>query len=778
MTTRGPQGHGDRGRGIARGIAASLPLSRPLDLRPAIVSDALGRRVAAAIRREVEERRLFPWLAVAYGLGIVAAFAADGPLSRWPPLLAGALAAAAAAAARRRPVPFSALVALAGVLLGFASAVVRVESVAAPVLARMTIAKFEGVVESVEERASGGRLVVRLTALDKVAPESRPRRIRVSARSLDGIRPGDAVAGTARLLPPPEAARPGGYDFARDAYFRGIGAVGSVSGRLRRIEAGPLDLGLRVMATIDRARNVLTGRIADSIGGQAGAVAAALITGKRALIDEPTNDALRAAGIYHIVSISGLHMVLAAGAFFWITRALFALSPGLALNWPIKKIAALAGMAGAVAYNVFSGSDVATERSLLMILVMQGAILVDRPALSLRNLAISALVVLTREPETLLGPSLQMSYAAVAGLIAMAEWQRRRRRAAEPGDPIRRAAIWVGAALFGTVATTLVASLATGPFSTFHFQNLQPYGIIGNAATLPLVSFVVMPCAVAGVAAFPFGLDRPIWIVMGWGVAAVLRLAQWVTALDGSVMVVPAFGMGALALLVAAIVIATLPVSSLRLAAFVPGAIGLWLAGTAPRPEVYVARDGSGAAIRGRDGRLVGVGRAAAFTMEQWLRADGDPRRATDPSLRAAARCDPVGCTVEMPDGRVASYLDDRRGFAEDCARAAIVISRLVAPPGCAAVVVDRPFLIQHGATTLWADQNGTSSVYAIDTVRRPGDTRPWLAAPPDPIDRPPAHAVGKREIAPPAPSRQTDQDAGQQDEHDVPPLPEEGEAQ
>lgn len=180
-------------------------------------------------------------------------------------------------------------------------------------------------------------------------------------------------------------------------------------------------------------------RVAFSVGSHL------LITGKRGLIDDHSNDILRAAGIYHIVSISGLHMVLAAGVFFWITRALLALSPTLALGWPIKKIAAVAGMAGAFAYDVFSGSDVATERSLIMILVMQAAILFDRPALSLRNLALSALIVLTREPETLLGPSLQMSYAAVAGLIAFAEWERRRRRVAEAGDPLKRAACGLGA---------------------------------------------------------------------------------------------------------------------------------------------------------------------------------------------------------------------------------------------------------------------------------------------------------------------------------------------
>ena len=127
------------------------------------------------------------------------------------------------------------------------------------------------------------------------------------------------------------------------------------------------------------------------------AVAAALVTGKRGLIDEPTNDSLRAAGIYHVVSISGLHMMLAAGVFFWLTRAALALSPTLAVRWPLKKVAAVAGMAGATIYCVFSGADVAAERSLIMILVMQGAILFDRPALSMRNLAISALVVLTRE---------------------------------------------------------------------------------------------------------------------------------------------------------------------------------------------------------------------------------------------------------------------------------------------------------------------------------------------------------------------------------------------
>jgi competence protein ComEC len=190
--------------------------------------------LAASLAREAEARRLFPWIPVAYGTGIALAFAADGPLSLWPPLLVGTGFVVAAVLLRARPLTLAILIGLAATFLGFAAAVLRTNMVAAPVLGRVAVAPFEGFVETIEERPAGGRLVIRLTKLDRVETAERPRRVRVSARALDGVAPGDHVGGVARLLPPPEAARPGGYDFARDPYFRGLGAVGSVSGRLRR----------------------------------------------------------------------------------------------------------------------------------------------------------------------------------------------------------------------------------------------------------------------------------------------------------------------------------------------------------------------------------------------------------------------------------------------------------------------------------------------------------------------------------------------------------------
>jgi len=678
--------------------------------------------------REVEQRRLFPWLAVAFGTGVLLFFAAEGRPVLWAPAAGAGLCLTAAVALRRSPVAVGLAMGLTALFAGFAAGVVRQRAVDAPALERPVIATLSGFVETVDERDKGARLVLVVHEIAGLAAENRPKRVRATARERGALQPGDFVAATARLLPPPEPARPGGYDFARDAYFRGIGAVGSLVGEVvPSPPPHPPSLGLRVAASVDAARNSLTRRIADAIGGPAGAVAAALVTGKRGLIDENTNDALRAAGIYHIVSISGLHMVLAAGTLFWTTRAALALFPFGALHWPLKKIAAVTAMVAAVAYCIFSGAEVATQRSLVMILVMLGAVLVDRPALSLRNLAISGIIVLAREPESLLGPSFQMSYGAVAGLTAAAEWARHRWPLGEAAPPRPRVLTWLLRATVGLLGSTLVASLATAPFGAYHFHTLNPFGLLGNALALPLVSLVVMPCGVLGVLAFPFGLDRPVWEVMGHAVAGVLAASDWVRGFSGSSVLVPAFAAGGLGLFVCALLLVTIFVSPLRWVALAPAALGLWVAATPHRQDVIIDRAGAGAAVRAGSGRLVLLGRPSAFVIEHWLRSDGDARSTDDAALRSGVRCDPLGCTTMTRTGQPVAYVADRRAFEEDCARATVILTRLAAPPTCTAqTVIDARFLAEHGATAIRWSPSGPE----ITTARRPGQNRPWMRAP------------------------------------------------
>ncbi|MGO4404885.1 ComEC/Rec2 family competence protein [Bosea sp. RAF48] len=678
-------------------------------------------RFGQALELEAERRRPFLWLPVAMGAGILFYFAADREPVLWAPLAGFALSAIFAFVLRTRRLASMASLAVAAAFAGFAAGAWRTADVAAPMLERQRIGKVTGFVESVEARDSGARIVLLVTEFAGMPAAERPRRVRVNIRAAS-VAPGDHVVATARLLPPPGPARAGGYDFGRDAFFRGIGAVGSIAGKIALAPPPhPMPTRLAVDVAIDRARNALTQRIAEGGGGQGGAVAAALVTGKRGLITEATNNDLRAAGIYHIVSISGLHMVLAAGTIFWLVRALLALSQTAALRWPIKKIAAAAAMFGATAYCIFSGSDVATERSLIMTLVMLGAILVDRAALSMRNLALAAMIVLLREPEALLGPSFQMSFGAVAALIAFAErWESRKRSQPPPTLPWPLGPVW--AAALGIVVTTLLATAATAPFGAYHFQTFNPFGLLGNAMALPFVSLFVMPAAVFGVLAYPFGLDWPAWALMGLASDVVLKVAHWVASIDHSTVMIAAFGPAVLTCFVLALLWLTLWTTPWRWLAALPLLLGVAIAGKPERPEILIERDGSGLAVRGPDGRLAIAGKPSRFVLQQWLAADGDRRSPDDPTLRAGISCDALGCVARTPDQRTVSYTRDRLGLIEDCMRADLVVTAIPWSGTCKARLIERMALSRDGATSLYRTGSGWSSHVSEQNAA----DRPW----------------------------------------------------
>lgn len=707
----------------ARLSAAAMPARwlPPFALNGRSLLAGAGGALSVALALEAERRRLFLWLPVAMGLGVLLYFAADREPSLWAPAIGFVLAAGLAGLLRTRPIPAGACIALAAVFAGFAAGVWRTADIGAPMLDRPRVAKITGFVESVEARDVGARLVLLITDVAGLAPEARPRRVRVNIRS-GTVAPGDHIVATARLLPPPGPARAGGYDFGRDAFFRGIGAVGSIAGKIAPAPPpSAMPMRLAFDAGLDRARNALTERIAGVGGGQGGAMGAALVTGKRGLITEATNNDLRAAGIYHIVSISGLHMVLAAGTIFWLVRALLALSQTIALSWPVKKIAAVAAMAGATAYCVFSGGDVATERSLIMTLVMLGAILVDRSALSMRNLALAALIVLLREPDALLGPSFQMSFGAVAALIAFAErWERRERAQPPRLLPWPLDALWTAA--LGILVTTILATAATAPFGAFHFQTFNPFGLLGNAMALPFVSLCVMPAAVFGVLAYPFGLDWPAWALMGLASEMVLKVAHWVATIDHSTVTIPAFGPAVLLSFVVALLWTTLWTTRLRWLGVLPLALGVAFAAKPERPEILIERDGSGIAVRGADGRFVIAGKPSRFVLQQWLTADGDNRSPDDPTLREGVACDSLGCVARTAEGRTVAYARDRIGIIEDCRRADLVVTAIPWSAPCEATLVHRMDLARDGATSLYRRAEGWSF-----RASEPGSAdRPW----------------------------------------------------
>ena len=624
------------------------------------------------------------------------------------------------------------------------SAELRVRAVATPMLDRVRIAKLTGTVEEVDPRPAGARFLLAVTGADGLDAAHVPRRVRLTTKRLGDVAAGTAVAVTARLLPPSRAAEPGGYDFARDAYFSGIGAVGSALGRIAPAPAAadPAGWGERLHRAIDRARNDLALRVSSVVGdGDTGAIAAAMVTGKRDLLSPGGREIIREAGIFHIITIAGVQMTLVAGLIFGLARRALALSPSLALRRPIKSWAAVVAIVGAVAYDVGTGSRVGTQRALFMTAIMLVAVLVGRRALTMRNLGFAALAVIAIEPEQVAGASFQLSFAAVSALIAVQEARIRRAPDdlfAEPEPRAPRAPPWrgrlgrAGQGMLHLLGATVFATLATASFMASEFHELSPYVFVGNPLTLAMIEFFAVPGALLGTALYPLGLDAPVWHWVGWGIGAVMWVAKILGGAPMSTVHLPSFAPWALPCLALALLWTVIwRTALLRLSAVPFLALGLLGALGGPRDDVIVAPTGDALAVRGADGRLGTLGKASGFTAEQWLRADGDPRDA-DALGKAAlvlpgARCDRLGCTAPLPGGGAVALVTDASAFAEDCRRAAVLVTPLVAPSPCAAgLVLDRIALETSGAVAL----RRTGEGWARREARATGEDRPWSPAP------------------------------------------------
>lgn len=728
--------------------------ARPVLGLPAIGLPAAGARLwsglSSMLAREAAAFDIALLLPVAAGLGILAYFAAPDEPGWQAPAIGTALLVGLAVRARNRYRAVVVLTCLIAVGVGFLAAKIRTASRDAPILQRPLAGLVTGLVVGVDPRANGGaRLLLRPITIEGVAATRLPAAIRVTVRSADGLSPGDTVTAKALLRPPSLPVLPGAYDFARDAYFDRIGAVGFVAGTVAQGEpSAVMSLAERALVALDRMRNALTLRIAAAIPGENGAIAASQVTGKRGLIPQDANDALRAAGLYHVVSISGLHMALFAGGLFWLIRAALALSSRLVLTRPLKSIAALISLAPAAAYTLFSGAEIATVRSFVMTAMVLMAVALQRTAITRRNLALSACLVLVTTPEQLLGPSFQMSFAAVGMLVAW--YDRPRAPGPRPSGLIEeRVTRWLRIVVGGLVVTTLVASLATAPFAAFHFHRLTAQSLAANVMATPVVSGLIMPLALAAMVAEPFGYGPPVWSAMGVAVGWFMDIARLVASWPGSDLVVPQLPASALACFGGAIVMLAVLRTRLAFAAALPLLGGLALAASAERPVAIVGAGGHAALARDRAGIAIIAGAADMFSAKEWLLAMADGRRLGDPSLRKALACDAEGCAAPLGDGQVLMLDSTINAIAEDCGKVAILVSPLVVPATCRenGLVLDRDVVRAAGSIAIYSEDSAGKSrpAWRLVYARDPGTHRPWLPVP----DAPPKGLAAAPDPAP-----------------------------
>jgi competence protein ComEC len=676
------------------------------------------------VRAEAGPGRLLPWVPVAFGTGIALYFAAEHE----PVLSVAAVTAivfCAAAFWLRRHKAFPIAVMIAAVAAGFAIATWKTARVAHGVLARpMYSVALTGFVETRDIRERTDRFVLRVATMASPRGDIKLERVRLSVKKGTAPAVGSFVELKARLQPPLAPLRPGSYDFGRDMYFQGIGASGFVMGAIKAADApGDGGLRLRYSAFMQGLRDAIDARIRTTLEGDKRAIATALLTGRRDAISEPVNDAMFISGLGHVLSISGYHMAVVAGVVFFAVRALLALIPALTVTFAIKKWSAVAALLAAAFYLLLSGAEVATQRSFFMTAVVLIAIMVDRRAVTFRTLAVAAMIVLTVAPEALVHPSFQMSFAATLGLVALVQIGMPNLFAAPDHSATARVALWGGREFVMLLLASLIAGLATTPYAAFHFHRIAPYGVLANLAAMPVVSALVMPASLLGLAAMPFGFDGFFWWLMGIGIDWMITVAQWVAHLPGAVGRMAAFSIAPLILASAGIIVMGLLRTPLRWSGAAALAFAIVWAVGAPRPDVLISADGRNVAVRGGDGRLhlMRSGKDAFLTRE-WLAADADARLAGDASLAEGVSCDDSGCVTQAAGGALVALALRSDALTDDCARAALIVTMRQAPSDCSASVISAERLRRQGALALRRTRDG----FAVEAVKPGGIDRPW----------------------------------------------------
>jgi competence protein ComEC len=701
--------------------------------------DAWQERATAWFREACHARtgQTLLWTPVFLGSGIAGYFA----LAREPGwavlaiamVLAGCLFAFAWRA--RRP----AIAVLLGVLaLGFCLAKLHSEWLSTPQLAASSGAvTLKGwVARNLTTAGKNPKVVIEVDGITGIKHSAWPRFAQVRLFQTNAVPSvGEYLEISARLFPLPWPVAPGGYDHARFLWFEQIGATGrgkvvSVGGRHEHV----VPWRYAWKRVVSDLRAAIGQRIAAAMPKQTAGLAVALVTGDKSLISNRQREEMAVAGLAHVLAISGLHMSLVAGGTFWLVRAILALFPMLALRWPIKKWAAVAAIGMGAAYLQISGAGISTQRAFIMLLIMFLAVLADRPAISLRNLAIAALVILVWTPHAVTTASFQMSFMAVMGLIAAYEAVARRRdrfRVAGPASsPAARSWRWLVRAIAALAFTTIIASVFSGLPAAYHFSRAAPLSLVSNLLALPVVSLVIMPAAVVASIAMPLGLESLPLQAMNQGLRWVVWVADYVNGLPYADIAVGRLAGGAVLIAAYGAIALCLLQASARLIGVAVAVPALWFAPIEKRPDILIEHAARNVAVRNADGVLVPAhARRARFSVERWLRNDGDTATLGEAAGRAGWRCEGGLCRALAGERQIVFMMKEAEDTNVACAEADIVIAQFPLRSRCrgASTRIDRFDVWRNGAYALYL--RGVDEV-EIETTRQVRGTRPWTLSP------------------------------------------------
>ncbi|GAA0279562.1 ComEC/Rec2 family competence protein [Alteraurantiacibacter aestuarii] len=660
-----------------------------------------------------------PWLAVAFAGGIASWFVLDESF-QWVLAISAALFLALGAVAlwRGRDDRGRLLIACVSLGLIFAAGVgvvwARSELVGAQPLDRPISASFDArILERVEQPAQDR---VRLILATRHPETSAAIKIRVNLPT-DGDRAelgeGALVRLRARLMPPAPPMLPGAYNFARSAWFDGYAATGSVQGEVELLEPGS-NGGL--IAPLQRQ---LSRHVRSRLDGAPGAIAAAFASGDRGAIGDEDAEAMRDAGLTHLLAISGLHVSAVIAATYLLAIRLLALWPWLTLRVRLPvTAAALAALAG-IGYTLLTGAQVPTVRSCVAAMLVLGALAMGREALSLRMVAVAAVVVLLLWPESIIGPSFQMSFAAVLAIVAL-----------HGCDPVRkflasREESWfahAGRRVVMLLVTGMVIEIALMPIVLFHFHRAGLYGALANVIAIPLVTFISMPLIAISLALDSAGLGAPFWWLTGKSLDLLLGIAHFTAGQPGAVKLMPQMSTGTFALFLSGGLWLAMWKGRARLWGLVPAALASMLMLSTPIPDLLISGDGRHVGITGEnDGLLVLRDSRSDYARDNLMQLSGVTAEPTVLTQWQGADCSRDFCVITLARGgrdwhvlmSRSGEIVSERALAAACERADIVISDRWLPRSCQPrwFIADRNSLEQSGGLAVNLEKAQVSSV-------------------------------------------------------------------
>ncbi|MFZ5569924.1 MAG: DNA internalization-related competence protein ComEC/Rec2 [Thermodesulfobacteriota bacterium] len=314
---------------------------------------------------------------------------------------------------------------------------------------------------------------------------------------------GDFIAFDARLMSIRNFNNPGGFDYKRLLAFQGVFARAyAVAGHL---EISRQQSGNPVSGIIDRARQQLMAFIRATVPKEQAPIVGALVVGNLSPVPPEDWDVFSRAGIGHILSISGLHVSIVGGFFFFLfSRLLGRVDWLLWRGWGKKASLALA-FVPVMIYGTLAGMSPATQRSVIMAAVFLAALIIGRRQDGLNVLAIAALLILVAHPPLLYSVSFQLSFAAVGAIVyglMKTGWPR-----------IAGGGFWMQAGkrvgLFFLIS--LLAIVGTLPLGLYYFNQVSLIALLANCLAIPAIGWIVVPLSLTAMLLYPVSLAAAGW---------------------------------------------------------------------------------------------------------------------------------------------------------------------------------------------------------------------------------------------------------------------------